>query len=288
MEGSTSSPDAATPRRLRRRYLPLAAVVGILALAATDWPLDWDFWLEHPLAAALAAGVAIVVLTGSVIDAYLQRKEARRWAGVGRAASVEFAGLFTTSCVALAHVLALDVSVQLDVDIQFHLAAAADRAAAILDRRNLDESVAIITDAERYAIVQAERLPELVSDRTWRDMTLLTLDRLATLHVQAIARWSSIFAILEDDTRFNHVTASLAVLDEHQAVREHLLEAQSAIGSDLGAVGSLEGVTAGLVEHWRRLTSAYNDERLYWYQQKTAEAEIDHLGARRIRRGLKI
>ena len=286
MDDATLPPaTAATETRqwAARRYLPFAAVLAVVVLSATDWPLGWGFWVEHPLGSALAAGVAIVVLTGSVIDAYLQRKEARRWAGVGRAASVEFAGLFTTSCVALAHVLALDLSVQLDADIQFHLAGAAERAAELLDQRDLNESVLIVTDPERYGAVQAERLPALVVDRTWRDMTLLTLDRLATLHVQAIARWSSIFAILEDEARFNHVTASLAVLDQHQAVREHLLEAQSASDVVLGSLASVETVTSGLVQHWNQLTRAYNDERLYWYRQKTTEAAIDHLGAQRLR-----
>ena len=62
-----------------RRYLPLVAILLTVALVVSDWPLDWSFWIDHPFIAALAAGLVLLLLTGSVVDAILRRREARSW-----------------------------------------------------------------------------------------------------------------------------------------------------------------------------------------------------------------
>jgi hypothetical protein len=54
------------PRAARwRRWLPVAAGLLVLAAVATDWPLGWSFWVEHPLIAAVAGGAVLLIFTAA-------------------------------------------------------------------------------------------------------------------------------------------------------------------------------------------------------------------------------
>ena len=62
-----------------RRHLPAIAVALSAVLVVSDWPLSWSLWFEHPFLAALVAGFVLLLLTGSVVDVILRRREARCW-----------------------------------------------------------------------------------------------------------------------------------------------------------------------------------------------------------------
>ena len=91
-----------------RAWLPGIAVVVALLLAATDYPLGWAVWVEHPFFAALVAGLVIVFLTATVIDAFLRRREAARWIDINRAAATAFWQVFSDSYRAAFALLGFD------------------------------------------------------------------------------------------------------------------------------------------------------------------------------------
>lgn len=49
---------------MARRSLPGVADVLLVVVVATDWPLGCSGWLNHPLLAAVVAGLLVLVLTG--------------------------------------------------------------------------------------------------------------------------------------------------------------------------------------------------------------------------------
>ena len=89
-------------------------------MALSDWPVEWPFWIDHPLIAALAAGLALLFLTGAVVDSYVRRREARRWVGVGRAAAIEFAVYIAVRWV-MPQLLGVDFQIRVWPDVEFHL-----------------------------------------------------------------------------------------------------------------------------------------------------------------------
>jgi hypothetical protein len=117
---------------LWRRWLPLAAVGLVVGLALSDWPGAWPFWIDHPLIAALVGGIALLFLTGAVVDSFLRRREARRWVGVGRAAAIEFAVFFETTRWVMVQLLGVDFWVRVSPDLELNLAPARSRAAELV------------------------------------------------------------------------------------------------------------------------------------------------------------
>jgi hypothetical protein len=70
---SSLSPRSFRFDDLRR---PLVVVVIVVATTATDWPLGMNgFWVEHPLVAAVVAGVLLILLTSFALDAYLRHRQ---------------------------------------------------------------------------------------------------------------------------------------------------------------------------------------------------------------------
>jgi cell division protein FtsW (lipid II flippase) len=95
---------------MKRLRWPLLAVLGSAALVLTDWPLGWSFWVDHPLVAAVVAGLLVVIVTVAVIDSYLRSREAKRWGSVGRIAAAEFSHVFDQAQLGLLGMLGFDVS----------------------------------------------------------------------------------------------------------------------------------------------------------------------------------
>src|SRR5262249_34806580 len=160
-------------------------------LALSDWPFGWDFWFEHPYLAAFAAGLALLLLTGAVLDAYLRRREARRWHGIGMAAATEFLSIFYDESIAMDALLGFDNGYRLGHDVEFHLAVARARAAALLSPAHPDAEI----DEETVAT----RLPTLLADEAWRNGCSQTLRTLRGHHIDAVSRWAATFATLDYD-----------------------------------------------------------------------------------------
>jgi hypothetical protein len=115
-----------------RRWLPVAAGLLLLAAIATDWPLGWSFWAGHPLVAAVTGGAVLLIFTGAVVDAYLQRREARRWQHIGHGAAHEFVNIFQSGGMALLQLLGYDWGEYCRADIEQPLRPARERAQRLL------------------------------------------------------------------------------------------------------------------------------------------------------------
>jgi hypothetical protein len=61
-----------------RRYLGWIAVVVAVGLLLSDYPFGWSFWFEHPFFASFLAALVLLVLTLSVVEAVIRRREERR------------------------------------------------------------------------------------------------------------------------------------------------------------------------------------------------------------------
>lgn len=263
-----------------RRWLPFAAVVLASALALSDWPVEWPFWIDHPLIAALAAGVALLFLTGAVVDSYVRRREARRWVGVGRAAAIEFAVYFEVNRWVMPQLLGVDFQIRVWPDVDFHLTPARVRAAELLPV-NLDETKMVglfMTDqgsAEYEQLVRA-RLPLLVRDSAWRTPAFVALHTLNRQHAAMIAQWTSLFAVLGDDARFAHVSQTVEIMDRIIAMTERSWLVDVAVTSPAFAVDETELARAieEYIDHWVNLTRAYAREHAYWTEQVVREARI--------------
>ncbi len=266
------------PPQILRRWLPVAAVAVVVAVALTDWPLGWSFWLDHPLTAAFVAGLVLLLLTGSVVDAYLRRREAKRWTSLGRVAASEFFIFFDLARMILVHLLGFDFGARVSPQIETHLTGARERAAYLMPTTlSTSQAYAFAHTRAEYVEGQRQRLPRLARDEEWNDKTSLTLMELTLNLGQAIARWAGIFAILGDKERFQHVAESVRVIDDLRAVIEHLAHIQhlqDPVTEETPVQRSaVEQSVTALIAHWVALTEALGDEDRYWEQQLHAEVE---------------
>ncbi len=267
-------------RALVRRSLPLLAGAVVVGLVASDWPGDWPFWAEHPQVAGIAGGLALLLVAGAVVDSYLRRREARRWVGVGRAAAIEFAVFFEVNRWVMPQLLGADFWVRVWPDVEVHLTPSRERAAALVPvRLAADDMVRLFMTDEGWAEYDAwirRRLPVLAPDNPWRVSTFVALHTLNRMHAAMIAQWTSLFAVLGDDARFEHVSQTVEIMDRIVAMTERSWQIDVAVNSP-----ALSGTDAGLprlvdeyVGHWVALTRAYADEHAYWAAQVAAEAQI--------------
>jgi hypothetical protein len=253
-----------------RRWLPVGAVAVAVAVALTDWPFGWSFWVDHPLTAAFAAGLVLLLLTGSVVDAYLRRREAKRWSSLGRVAASEFFIFFDLARMSVAHLLGFDFGARVSPRIEIHVTGARERAAGLIPTGlSTSQAYELAHIRAKYVDEQQERLPRLVRDEDWSDKASVALMELTLDLGQAIARWAGIFAILGDDERFRHVTESVRVIDEIRAVIEHLQDLPSKDAATQKAAS--EPSIASLVSHWTELTDALAEEDRYWEAQLHSE-----------------
>ena len=266
------------PPQVLRRWLPVVAVALAVAISLTDWPLGWSFWLDHPLTAAFVAGLVLLLLTGSVVDAYLRRREAKRWTSLGRVAASEFFIFFDLARMILVHLLGFDYGARVSPQIETHLTGARERAAYLIPMTlSTSQAYALAHTRATYVEAQEQRLPRLVADEEWSDKTSLTLMELTLNLGQAIARWAGIFAILGDEERFQHAAESVRVIDEIRAVVEHLQhiqQLQDPVTEETPVQQfTVEESIAALITHWVALTEALADEDRYWEQQLHAETK---------------
>ena len=250
-----------------RRYLPAFAIVLALVLVLSDWPLNWSFWLDYPFVTALAAGVVLLLLTGSVVDVILRRREARRWVDIGRGAAYALDQVFYFSGIAMFQLLGVGGQMSLSPEIEFHVAPARARAVQLLPNRpdlgGVD--VMIEVNEERASALRTERLPVLLRDGQWRDHALLAILALAHAQELTIARWISAFGALGDHEGFRRVGRSIEILDRAEVVVQHLLVIRDVEvrGGQFDSAASDTAVRT-VMSYWEQLVRTYYEEAYYW------------------------
>src|SRR5215216_2806973 len=79
-----------TRARTSWRAVVIATLIAILlaALIASEQTLESvrDYWIEHPMLAALTASAVTLAVTVLIVDALIRSREARRWQVVAQAA----------------------------------------------------------------------------------------------------------------------------------------------------------------------------------------------------------
>jgi hypothetical protein len=257
--------------RALRAGLPLIALGVALGLALSDWPIRWRFWHHHPFLTDFSAGLALLLLAGAVVEAHMDRREARRWHGLGFAASGEFASIYYDIGIALAALSGTDDGYRLRVEVEFHLAPARDRAAALLPPDSAGRAASGSEERKLDDDVLARRLEVLVADGAWRGSCSQTL-RVARSHLsEAVSRWAGTFAILNDDEQFNRVTRTVTIMDMITALHMSLV----AIGFPDEERGDDEAVLATLTRHWSALIVAVDAERDFWNARRQLERRVE-------------
>jgi hypothetical protein len=245
-------------------------------LLVSDWPLGWSVWVEHPFAAAFAAGLVLLLLTGAVIDVILQRREARRWVDLGRGAAYALDQVFWLSRIAMFQLVGAGRYVRLPPEVECHVAPARARALELLGEgsRAQEADVLLHYDEERVAAVSVERLPPLVSDACWRDDALLALLALAREQEAVIARWVSAFGALGDAEGFRRVSRSIAILDRHEVVVQQLEAIAAVEASGAYSDVSADDAVQTVVTRWGELIQAYFHEAQYWEDRHTKASAL--------------
>ena len=261
-----------------RRYLPAIAVLLSAVLVVSDWPLDWSLWLAHPFLAALVAGLVLLLLTGSVVDVILRRREGRRWVDLGRGAAYALDQVFYLSGIAMFQLLGVGGSTRLSPDIEFHVAPARERAAALLPSSNAADDVDVMIEYNeaRASALRRDRLPVLLRDGQWRDHALLTILALARAQETTIARWIGAFGALGDNEGFRRVGRSIGILDRAEVVVQHLLVVRDAevAGGPFDRAASDASVRT-VMTYWEELVRVYYEEAHYWEDRHTVGSGLD-------------
>jgi hypothetical protein len=261
-----------------RRSLPFVAILVATLLLVSDWPVGWSGWVEHPFVAAFAAGLVLLLLTGSVVDVILQRREARRWIDLGRGAAYALDQVFYLSGIAMFQLVGAGGDAQLSPEIEFHVGPARERAIELLGHGSSTPELSVMAeyDEERAATVADDRLPILLSDARWRSHVLLALLALARAQEATIARWISAFGALGDAEGFRRVGRSIAILDRAEVVVQQLLAVAeveaSGADSDLTADNK---VMRTVISRWGELVRAYYQEAQYWEDRHTGASGLD-------------
>ena len=249
-----------------RRLLPCIATALAVALVATDWPLDWTFWIDHPFVAALAAGLVLLLLTGSVVDVILRRREAKRWTDLGRGAAYALDQVFWLSGIAMFQLLGARPDVKLTPEIELQVGPARTRAIVLLGRVPESEELDLMAAFDRAAAtrLQDARLPGLLRDPAWCDHTLLAVLTLARVQETTIARWVGAFGVLGDSEGFRRIGESTGIADGIESVVQHLLVIRQAESSAESDVVTVEASTAAVRARWAELVEACTDAVEYW------------------------
>ena len=231
----------------------MLAVLGSTALVLTDWPVGWSVWVDHPLLAAVVAGLLVVIVTVAVVDSYLRSREARRWRSVGRIAAAEFSHVFDQAQLGLLGMLGFDVSRPRPA-IETFLANSRDRAKELWHAPatyDVEEQLVRQRDpADRTDDTWLrERLAVMTHDDEWIRRAHETLVVMAQVQLEVISRWVSSFAMLNDETHLRRVEGALRLIENLRVIDRMLLY----------------GDPDGASELWTSLLADYRGEANRWF-----------------------
>ncbi len=202
---------------MRRAWiLPVAAVVLVVAVTATDWPIGWSFWVDHPLVAAVVGGIVLLVLAGTALDAYVGHRERTRWHQIAWAASSDFALVFEDAWMLMMWLRGIDAP--FEPFMQSFSEAAHQRAVELCGRRRI-----VGWDVSELMTGDPPDLPEefirarvhlLTLDQVWLDAALLAVRVILRRHSDAVSRWAGTTALLRDERFMQAITASIPTIDK--------------------------------------------------------------------------
>src|SRR5260370_2804699 len=93
----------------------IRALLLLLAVAGSDLFVA-EFWVSHPLLAAIVSALVVVVLSVAVIEVVLSRRSERRWRILAQTALIELAEAANTTWSHLAEVLDLQGASEMSPD----------------------------------------------------------------------------------------------------------------------------------------------------------------------------
>ncbi|HEY1777069.1 MAG TPA: hypothetical protein VGG41_12995 [Solirubrobacteraceae bacterium] len=246
----------------------MLAILLAVALAISDWPLGWRFWGHHPFIAEFAGGLALLFVAGSVFDAYRRRREAHRWHGLGFAAAGELAAILYDTAIAVSALTGSDDGYRLRSDVEFHLGPARDRATRLMGRAPIDAD-AIYDEPDPGGA--AGMFSTLIGDAAWRRGASQTL-RVSRSHlVEAVSRWATTFAVLNDDEDFNRVAHTVTIMDQITSLHMTLVavpQAGEAVNLDPVALSSF-------ATQWTKLRDAVDTELAFWTARRRLGSRIE-------------
>lgn len=167
--------------RARERLLLLCVAAAVLVAAVTDSPLNWtsDYWVDHPMVAALASGLVLFGVAYVLVDRIVQNREAKRWRQVALLAFLDLGQSLLVTARSLEQMLDLD---------RFEGRAApgfrgelADRLAQYFDART-----------DPLPTGMSERVRELVLDPAWQAIAHRCLTEMKTQHRETVAKWGAV------------------------------------------------------------------------------------------------
>jgi hypothetical protein len=261
-----------------RRSLPFVAILVAMLAFVSDWPLGWSGWVEHPLVAAFVAGLVLLLLTGSVVDVILQRREARRWVDLGRGAAYALDQVFYLSGIAMFQLVGVGRDTRLSPEIEFHVAPARKRARELLGRDSGTPDINVLVDyddEERAVAVHDDRLPTLLPDGPWREHVVLALLAFARVQEATIARWISAFGALGDAQGFRRVSRSIAILDRAEVLVQQLLTVAEVEAGSARSHLTAEQAARTVTRYWKELVRAYSQETQYWENRHAGASGLD-------------
>jgi hypothetical protein len=243
-----------------RKALPALAVVLVLAVTATDWPLGWSFWVDHPLVAAVAGGIALLVLAGTALDAYVAHRERSRWYLIPWAASSDFALVFEDAWLAMVRLLGVDA--QFEPFMQTFTADGHRRAVELCGREGFrwyESALMIGEPPDLPETFMRPRLSVLTADQVWLDSAFLAVRMILRRHSDAVSRWAGTTTLLRDEAFMQAVSGSIPTIDKLVVVMNLL---------DLPDDES----RAKLVDSWIELHRAFRHENAVWLKRVYRDA----------------
>ena len=277
--GCMAAAHASTRSRLWRRVWPPAvAVTAVVAIFVSDWPLNWSFWIQHPLISALVPGLVLILVAAAIVDGFLRRREARRWRQVGSAAAGELANHFQTCSLVLADLLGAEMGGNLGIELDHHLSQARERKDQLLgEAPTVQYTAALHQGRQDPGSAVAEVLPTLLLDEIWRDNAWSCLALFNSRQASLLGQWASIYAVAADEAVFTRLGQTVQTIELAHAVQNDIAAIQYS-GDDTSTMPTsrLDDAIADTVNRWTRLFSAYVREGRYWaklsWEQATTEA----------------
>ena len=185
--------------------------------------------------------------------------------------------VFYLSGLAMFQLLGVGGDTRLSPEIEFHVAPARERVAALLPSNDASAHVDVMIEYNEASAsaLRRDRLPVLLRDSQWRDHALLTVFALARAQETTIARWIGAFGALGDNEGFRRVGRSIGILDRAEVVIQHFLVIRNAdVAAGQFDHAASDASVLAVTTYWEDLVRAYHEEATYWEDRHTLESRL--------------